>query len=134
MPSVAPTLTTTLPDNLRRLGLAHTADDLNDLVARATQKRWSPIVLLETLAQAELDARVRRRVALISATRGAFFCFFASSVGLLPDGLDERIRAEAMARIEDAVAFAEAAPMPDPEDALTGVYSDRVEEGWPWRS
>jgi DNA replication protein DnaC len=63
MPSVAPTpTTTTLTDNLRRLGLTHTADDLNDLVARATQKRWSPIVLLETLAQAEVDARVRRRV------------------------------------------------------------------------
>ena len=63
MPSLAPTpTTTTLTDNLRRLGLTHTADDLNDLVARATQKRWSPIVLLETLAQAEVDARVRRRV------------------------------------------------------------------------
>ena len=62
MPSVAPTLPTTLTDNLRRLGLTHTADDLNDLVARATQKRWSPIVLLETLAQTEVDARVRRRV------------------------------------------------------------------------
>ena len=61
MPSVAPT-TTTLTDNLRRLGLTHTAEDLNDLIARATQKRWSPIVLLETLAQAEVDARVRRRV------------------------------------------------------------------------
>jgi len=57
MPLVDPIPTTTLTDNLRRLGLAHTADDLNDLVARATQKRWSPIVLLETLAQTELDAR-----------------------------------------------------------------------------
>ena len=62
MPSVAPIPTTTLTDNLRRLGLAHTAADLNDLVARATQKRWSPVVLLETLTQAELDARARRRV------------------------------------------------------------------------
>jgi DNA replication protein DnaC len=63
MPSVTPTPTpTSLTDNLRRLGLTHTVDDLNDLVARATQKRWSPIVLLETLAQAEVDARVRRRV------------------------------------------------------------------------
>jgi len=62
MPSVDPTPTTTLTDNLRRLGLTHTADDLNDLVARATQKRWSPVVLLETLVQAELKARTRRRV------------------------------------------------------------------------
>ena len=62
MPSLDPTPTTTLTANLRRLGLVHTADDLNDLVARATQKRWSPVVLLETVAQGELDARARRRV------------------------------------------------------------------------
>jgi DNA replication protein DnaC len=62
MPSVDPIPTTTLIDNLRRVGLTHTADDLNDLVARATQKRWSPVVLLETLVQAELEARTRRRV------------------------------------------------------------------------
>ena len=61
MPSVDPT-PTTLTDNLHRLGLAHTADDLNDLVARATQKRWSPVVLLETLVHVELEGRTRRRV------------------------------------------------------------------------
>jgi DNA replication protein DnaC len=53
---------TTLSDHLRQLGLVHTATELNDLVARATQKRWSPVVLLEHLAQAELDARMRHRV------------------------------------------------------------------------
>ena len=53
---------TTLSDHLRQLGLVHTATELNDLVARATQKRWSPVVLLEQLAQAELDARLRHRV------------------------------------------------------------------------
>jgi DNA replication protein DnaC len=53
---------TTLRDHLRRLGLLNTADELNDLVARATQKRWSPIVLLEHLVKAELDARTRQRV------------------------------------------------------------------------
>lgn len=53
---------TTLTDHLRQLGLVHTATELNDLVARATQKRWSPVVLLEHLAQAELDARLRHRV------------------------------------------------------------------------
>jgi DNA replication protein DnaC len=53
---------TTLSDHLRHLGLFHTADELNDLVARATQKRWSPVVLLEQLAQAELAARTRQRV------------------------------------------------------------------------
>jgi len=53
---------TTLSDDLRHLGLFHTADELNDLVAHATQKRWSPVVLLEQLAKAELDARTRQRV------------------------------------------------------------------------
>ena len=53
---------TTLSDHLRQLGLVHTATDLNDLVARATQKRWSPVVLLERLTQGELDARLRLRV------------------------------------------------------------------------
>ena len=42
---------TTLSDHLRHLGLLYTADELNDLVARATQKRWSPIVLLEHLVR-----------------------------------------------------------------------------------
>ncbi len=53
---------TTLTDHLRQLGLVHTATELNDLVARATQKRWSPVVLLEHLVQAELAARLRHRV------------------------------------------------------------------------
>jgi DNA replication protein DnaC len=53
---------TTLSDQLRQLGLVHTATDLNDLMARATQKRWSPVVLLEHLVQAELAARLRHRV------------------------------------------------------------------------
>jgi DNA replication protein DnaC len=61
MSSLEP-IPTTLSDHLRQLGLVHTAAELNDLVARATQKRWSPVVLLEHLAQAELDARLRHRV------------------------------------------------------------------------
>lgn len=61
MPSPDP-IPTTLSDQLRQLGLVHTAADLNDVVARATQKRWSPVVLLEHLVQAELAARLRHRV------------------------------------------------------------------------
>jgi DNA replication protein DnaC len=53
---------TTLSDQLQQLGLVHTAAELNDLVARATQKRWSPVVLLEHLVEDELTARTRRRV------------------------------------------------------------------------
>ncbi len=62
MRSADPTTTTTLTANLQRLGLPHTAEHLNDLVARATQQRWSPVVLLETLSQAELNERARRRL------------------------------------------------------------------------
>jgi DNA replication protein DnaC len=61
MPSADPT-TTTLTASLQRLGLTHTAESLNDLIARATQKRWSPVVLLEALVHAELDERARRRL------------------------------------------------------------------------
>lgn len=53
---------TTLRDQLRQLGLLHTAAELDDFVARATQKRWSPIVQLERLVDAELAARLRQRV------------------------------------------------------------------------
>jgi DNA replication protein DnaC len=54
---------TTLRDQLRHLGLVHTAAELDDFIARATQKRWSPIVQLERLVQAELEARLQQRVA-----------------------------------------------------------------------
>ena len=53
---------TTLSDQLQQLGLLHTASDLNDFIAPATQKRWSPVVQLERLVQAELEARLRQRV------------------------------------------------------------------------
>ena len=54
--------TTTLTSNLRRLGLLRTAEDLNDILARATQRRWSPTVLLEHVVTAELEDRQRRSV------------------------------------------------------------------------
>lgn len=54
--------TTTLTSNLRRLGLPRTAEDLNDLIARATRQRWSPTVLLEHVVGAELEDRQRRSV------------------------------------------------------------------------
>src|SRR5581483_3698163 len=61
MPSPDP-IPATLSDHLRQLGLLHTATELNDFIARATQKRWSPVVQLERLVQAELEARLRQRV------------------------------------------------------------------------
>src|SRR5260221_7909917 len=59
MPSVAP-IPPTLTTNLRRIGLLRLADDLNDVIARATKSRWGPVALLEALVAAEIDDRARR--------------------------------------------------------------------------
>ena len=61
MPS-ADTTTTTLQTDLRRLGFNHTADQLNDLIAGATRKRWSATVLLERIVADELEDKHRRSV------------------------------------------------------------------------
>ena len=56
------TTPTTLQTDLQRLGLNRTAEDINDLIAQATRKRWSPAVLLEHIVAAELEDRQRRSV------------------------------------------------------------------------
>ncbi|HUI81320.1 MAG TPA: IS21-like element helper ATPase IstB [Bryobacteraceae bacterium] len=58
------TLTTSpshsLAEQLRHIGLRTLPEQLDDFVARATKARWSPHVLLEQLAQAEIADRSRR--------------------------------------------------------------------------
>ena len=49
-----------LPKQLAHLGLHATAENLDDLVARATQGRWAPRALLEEIARAESAERARR--------------------------------------------------------------------------
>ena len=49
-----------LPDALKTLGLHHTAAHLDDIVALATKRRWSPTQLLEHLAELEQQERARR--------------------------------------------------------------------------
>ena len=63
----SPTTTTTMmtPMNnlaaqLGHVGLRALPTNLDDFVARATQGRWSPRMLLEQLAQAETEDRSRR--------------------------------------------------------------------------
>ena len=46
-----------LNDTLNALGLHHTATHLDDLVALATKRRWSPIQLLEHLVAEEQQER-----------------------------------------------------------------------------
>jgi acetoin:2,6-dichlorophenolindophenol oxidoreductase subunit alpha len=48
--------------------------------------------------------------------------------GLLDAARAERIRAQVLAEIEDAVAHAEDSPLPEPEDALTDLFAH-----YPWR-
>ena len=42
---------------------------------------------------------------------------------LLTEEMDQKIRVDAQAEIEEAVHWMEESPYPDPEDALTGVYA-----------
>jgi DNA replication protein DnaC len=50
----------TLTEQLTSLGLRATATQLDDLIARATQQRWSAVQLLEYVAVAEQEDRARR--------------------------------------------------------------------------
>lgn len=51
---------TTLADNLRAIGLTHTAAELDDLIALATKRRWSATQLLEHITDAEQRERAKR--------------------------------------------------------------------------
>src|SRR5713101_6153700 len=49
-----------LVKGLAALGLRHTAAQLDDVVALATKRRWSPTQLLEHLVETEQQERARR--------------------------------------------------------------------------
>jgi DNA replication protein DnaC len=51
-------VTTDLKDQLRALGLRHTADTLDDLVALATRSRWGAQQILEHVARVEAAVRL----------------------------------------------------------------------------
>lgn len=53
-------INTDLPAELAELGLRWTADNLDDLVALATKKRWGPIQTLQHITARELDDKRRR--------------------------------------------------------------------------
>lgn len=57
-----PAMTTPPPlaEGLRGLGLRRTAEELADVLARATRHRWSPVQLLEELVRAESQDRAQR--------------------------------------------------------------------------
>jgi DNA replication protein DnaC len=51
-----------LPSQLQRLGLRATAEGLDDLLARATTGRWSPLQLVEEIARLEIKAKAARNL------------------------------------------------------------------------
>lgn len=53
--------------------------------------------------------------------------------GVLDDAGRKMILDDVQERIKAAVAFAEAAPMPEPEAALADVFTDLTEEEWSWQ-
>src|SRR6266542_4553172 len=50
----------TLAEHLAALGLRYTAAHLDDVIALATKRRWSPTQLLEHLVESEQQERTRR--------------------------------------------------------------------------
>ena len=53
---------TPLKERLTALGLRHTSNALDDLIAMATKRRWGPTELLEAIAEEETKDRARRGV------------------------------------------------------------------------
>lgn len=63
IPRTIPTIPSSdLAAQLVRLGLKATAQELDDFLARAAEKRWSPRQQLEEIARAETEARARRGI------------------------------------------------------------------------
>ena len=60
--TAAPTITmnSDLAAQLQRVGLCAVPDSLDDFLARAIKARWSPVQILEALAQAEAEERSKR--------------------------------------------------------------------------
>ena len=55
-------MTASLAQQLTALGLHAVASELDDFVARATQKRWGPVEVITHVAELEIAERARRSV------------------------------------------------------------------------
>lgn len=53
-------MTTNPADQLSAIGLHYTAENLDDIIAMTTKKRWSPTQMLEHIAQVESKDRMQR--------------------------------------------------------------------------
>jgi DNA replication protein DnaC len=56
------TMNKDLNGQLRQLGLHATAHELDDLIARATKQKWSPLQLIEAIARSESADRAARNL------------------------------------------------------------------------
>jgi DNA replication protein DnaC len=56
------TINNDLAGQLRQLGLQATAQELDDLIARATKQKWSPLQLIEAMARSESADRAARNL------------------------------------------------------------------------
>ena len=74
----------TLADQLSALDLRHVASCINDILTRATQKRWSPVQLLEHLCTLESQDRQKRSLAY---RLNLDFALGGRPLGKFPDGL-----------------------------------------------
>jgi TPP-dependent pyruvate/acetoin dehydrogenase alpha subunit len=52
--------------------------------------------------------------------------------GALDGAAEAAIRDEARRAVADAIAFAEAEPLPEPEEALEDVFAGAAQQGWRW--
>jgi TPP-dependent pyruvate/acetoin dehydrogenase alpha subunit len=73
----------------------------------------------------EVDAWRRRDPLTIASAR-------LRQRGDLDEAGETQIRDEARRLVEDAIAFAEAEPLPAPEDALEDVHAGSAQQGWQW--
>lgn len=55
-------MTTPIDEQLRAIGLRYVAENLNDIVALTTKKRWSPLQMLEYVADLENKDRIQRSI------------------------------------------------------------------------
>lgn len=55
-------MTTPIDEQLRAIGLRYVAENLNDIIALTTKKRWSPLQMLEYVADLENKDRIQRSI------------------------------------------------------------------------
>jgi pyruvate dehydrogenase E1 component alpha subunit len=113
-------------------------DAAADAVARARSGGGPSLIEAETYrirGHYEGDPQPYRTAEEVDAWRGRDPLAIAAARlrerDALGDGREEQIRDEARRLVEDALAFAESEPLPEPEEALEDVYAGMARAGSP---